>query len=91
MSGYNDMFIHVTLHGAIVCGVPMCNLCCYHLQGSCRRGAKCTYHFQDEQLGWICTIWTKDAKSEFDIRWEHILKHIQLGLRMDELLLSIFN
>ena len=55
-------------------------MCCYHPQGSYRRGARCTYaHFWDERLEWICPICTKDDKFECDMKWEHILKYIQLG------------
>ena len=38
-----------------------------------------------EQVGyqtiyeWICLICTKDDRVECDMKWEHILKYIQLG------------
>ena len=80
MPEYTDVLIPVLHRGAIACGVHKCDLCCYHLQGSCRRGARCTYaHSWDERLERICQICTKDDRVECDTKWEHILKYIQLG------------
>ena len=36
-------------------------------------------HSWDERLEWICPICTKDDRVERDMKWEHILKNIQLG------------
>ena len=78
------MFFITVMHlGAIACGVHKYDLYCYHLQGSCRHAARCTYvHSWDE---WICPICTKDDKC--DMKWEHKLQYIwkHIGLRMDKL------
>ena len=44
------IYISVMHHGAIVCGVRthanVHDLCCYHHQGSCRHGVRCTFAHQ---------------------------------------------
>ena len=42
-SSYTDVLIPVLHHGAIASGVDKCDLCRFHLEGSCRCGLRCTY------------------------------------------------
>ena len=39
-SSYTDVLIPVLHHGAIASGVDKCDLCRFHLEGSCQRGLR---------------------------------------------------
>ena len=71
--------------GAIVGGVDKCELCRYHLDGECRRGARCTYaHSWGDRLEWICPSCTKNKKIECESKWQHILSYKNLGVMLVE-------
>ena len=62
-SSYHDVLIPVLHHGAIASGVDKCDLCRFHLEGSCRRGQRCTYaHSWSERSEWICPVCSKHDK-----------------------------
>ncbi len=59
----------------------LCELCHFHLDGTCRCGQRCTYaHSWDERLEWICPICTKDGKCICDEKWQHILQYKCIGV-----------
>ena len=97
MPDYANVLISVLHRGAIACGVPKWGQCCCHLQGSCRYGVTTSSAFQLYIIQ--LKSWeepgdrAEDEKVECDMKWEHILKYIQLAimgrLRMDKLSLSL--
>ena len=80
-SRYTDVLIPVLHHGAIASGVDKCDLCRFHLEGSCRRGLRCTYaHGWGERSEWICPICSKQNGIECEHKWDHILQYQRVGI-----------
>ena len=80
-SSYTDVLIPVLHHGVIASGVDKCDLCQFHLEGSCRRGLRCTYaHSWSERSEWICPICSKQDEFECQQKWEHTLQYQRVGI-----------
>ena len=77
---YSDVLICVLHHGTVASGVDKCDLCHFHLNGTCRRGQRCTYaHNWAERLEWICPICTNDGEIDCDTKWQHY-KYKRIGV-----------
>ncbi len=76
---YSDVLIPVLYHGTVASGVDKCDLCHFHLDGTCCRGQCCTYaHSWAERLEWM-PYCTKDGELDCDTKWQHILQYKCIG------------
>ena len=54
---------HILLYFVNCGGVDKCDLCHFHLNGTYRRGSRCTYaHSWAERIEWTCPICIVDGK-----------------------------
>ncbi len=80
-SSYRDVLIPVLHHGTIASRVVKCELCRFHLEGTCHRGQRCTYaHSWSERVEWICPKCSKNNEIECEQKWDHIFQYKRVGI-----------